>query len=178
MPCGNPHFSYQTNHMLTCVIILANTYAPIRVCHIIIFLHLTHETLTLIFLLSYNHHGSRRSLFTDLAISRATTTDLHLNHLVNLQHPKMRVPPTTTLHAQHLHFLAGHHLCSRPRVLLPHAPAMAAPSNRQLQQHRSPLSLAPQLHHLQPSAQSCEHTTSLKPTRSAPSPSAPSILAT
>ena len=38
MPCVNPHFSDQTNHMLTCLIILANTYAPIMVCHVIMFL--------------------------------------------------------------------------------------------------------------------------------------------
>ena len=37
-------------------------------------LHLTHEILTLIFLLSYHHHGSHQPPFTDLAVSRATTT--------------------------------------------------------------------------------------------------------
>ena len=37
-------------------------------------LYLTHETLTLIFLLSYHHHGSRRPPFTDLAVNKSTTT--------------------------------------------------------------------------------------------------------
>jgi len=37
-------------------------------------LHLTHETLTLIFLFSYHHHGSRRPPFTDLAVSCAATS--------------------------------------------------------------------------------------------------------
>jgi len=37
MPCGNPHLSNQANHMLTRVIILTNTSAPIREWHLIIF---------------------------------------------------------------------------------------------------------------------------------------------
>jgi len=49
MPCGNPHLPNQANHMLTRVIFLNSPNWPIRSCHVIIFLHLTHETLTLIF---------------------------------------------------------------------------------------------------------------------------------
>jgi len=35
--------------------------------------HLTHETLILISLLSYHHHGSRRPPFMDLTVNRSTT---------------------------------------------------------------------------------------------------------
>jgi len=58
LPCGNPHLSNQANQMLTCVIILANLSAPIKHCHLSIS-SISHETLTLMSIISFHHHGSR-----------------------------------------------------------------------------------------------------------------------
>jgi len=80
-------------------LILANTYAPIRHCHVIIFLYLTHEILTLIFLFSHHHHvgsSSRRpSTVNHLVVD---TTHHHHHTFSSLQQPiRPRQPPSSLL---------------------------------------------------------------------------------
>ena len=88
-------------------------------------LHLTHETLTLIFLLSYHHHGSHRPPFTPSVRWPPPTCSSFMSSprwppptYSSFTPPPRRPPP----------------IYSRPRVLLPRALAMAAPSNRQSRQ--------------------------------------------
>ena len=79
-------------------LILANTYAPIRHCHVIIFLYLTHEILTLIFLFSHHHHvgsSSRRpSTVNHLVVD---TTHHHHHTFSSLQQPIRPQQPSSSL---------------------------------------------------------------------------------
>ena len=122
LPCGNPHLSNQANQMLTYVIILANLSAPIKHCHVSIS-SISHETL-----ISTTMTATPRQ-------PPLTPTTIFLAH--RLRHHDVSTAlathsPATIARCRRRtrrgssYILVGHHLYSRPRVLLPRAPAMAA----------------------------------------------------